>query len=160
MTLCLCSQLSHQLNRGVFRYEEHIKRARAAAASSEEAKKKTDSLCAELKGMGEKVTELQEDVLAKDALLARSKTVQAASEARIKELEAQVEKGKKAIDKWGIHSSALAKELAGAKARIKNNDRDLVNAREEIAKLKRSAKAEKDRAVLAARKASSMKYRE
>ena len=43
---------------------------------------------------------------------------------------------------------------------MRNRDRDLEAARDEAMKLKRSAKAEKENAVLAASKATSLRYRE
>ena len=54
----------------------------------------------------------------------------------------------------------LKNKLEVAKARVRSRDRGLEAVRDEAAKLKRSAKAEKVRTVLAARKATSLRYRE
>ena len=76
--------------------------------------------------------------------------------AKTKALEAEVEEREATIERWGVHSAELKKQLDVAEARVRNWDRDLEAARDEEAKLKRSAKAEKEMAVLAARKASSL----
>ena len=80
--------------------------------------------------------------------------------AKTKALEAEVEKKEATIERWGVHLAGLKKKLDVAEAKVMNQDQDLAAAQDEAVKLNRSAKAEKDRAVLAARKATSLRYRE
>ena len=123
-------------------------------------KKGTESLQAELKEVGGKVTSLEEDVAAKDALLAKYKAAQANLVAKAKGLEAEVARKEAAIEKWGVHSTELKKKLDVYEAKVRNRDRDLAAALSELGKIKRSANVEKAWAVLSVRKSTSMRYRE
>ena len=119
-------------------------------------KKETESLQVELREVGGKVTSLEEDFAAKDALLAKYKATQADLVAKAKGLEAEVVRKEAAIEKWGVHSTKLKKKLDVSEAKVRNMDRDLAAALSEQGKIKRSANVAKARAVLSARKATSM----
>ena len=153
-------QLSTQFNRGVYRYERRLRKTNAALAELASVKKGTESLQAELKEVGGKLASLEEDVAANDALLGKYKAAQADLVVKTKALEADVEKKEDTIERQGVHSVELKKKLDMAEVKVRNRDRNLAAARDEAAKLKRSAKAEKEMAILVARKATSLRYQE
>ena len=103
-------QLLTQFNRGVYRYERRLRKANATFAELE---------------VGDKVASLEEDVAAKDALLAKYKAAQADVVAKTKGLESEVEKKEATIGKWGVHSAKQKKKLDVSEAKVRNQDRDL-----------------------------------
>ena len=87
--------------------------------------------------MGCKVSCLEDDVTAKDALLGKYKATHPELVVKTKALEADVEKNEATIERWGVHSAELKKKLDVSEARVRNLDRDLAAALSEVARLNR-----------------------
>ena len=110
--------------------------------------------------MNDKISTLQDDLLAKDALLERSNGKIERLRGKVQFLSVDVDDKKEKIKGWAARSNDFEKESRRLAVDLAARDKELKDALDELARSKRAAKAERDRAVHAAKKATSLKYRE
>ena len=115
---------------------------------------------AELQGMNDKIATLQDDLLAKDALLERSYDKIECLTGKVQYLSVDLDDKKEKIKGWAVRSGSFERAKEKLASDLAVRDKELKDALEEIARMKRTTKAERDRVVYAAKKVTSLRYRE
>ena len=110
--------------------------------------------------MNDKIATLQDDLLAKDTLLERSHGKIERLTGKVQFLSVDLDDKKEKIKRWVARSGGFERERNKLAADLEARDKEMKDALEEIARMKRTAKVERDRAVHAARKTTSLTYRE